>query len=113
MEKAGVLVPQHLAADARRFEYQHRIQQQRLGEVNAGGNPGQTRLAGKSVKYRVEIVQGMADFIDQMELVLTQCAVRATRESQAAGAANFSSTRNPSRRKSLSCCAFSMNPLYG
>ena len=70
MQERRVLVPYHFAADARRFENQHGLQQQRLGQTGADREFSQSGLTREGIEHRVEIVQGMADFVERVRFVL-------------------------------------------
>ena len=74
LEKRGVLVPAHFAADAGLFEGVHRLPQLRLRQPQASRNTGQRRAAREGVKHRVPVMQGVADLVDRQRFGLAQLA---------------------------------------
>jgi hypothetical protein len=78
-QKARVLMPHHLAADARLLEDQHRLHQPRLREAEVGRDRGQPRVAREAAEHRLAIVQRVADLVDGARLVHAQRALRIER----------------------------------
>jgi hypothetical protein len=74
-EEAGVLVPAHLAADARLLEDHLRLPDLRLLQPQVGGQRGQSRAVRERVEHRVQVVQRMADLVDRQRLRLAQPAL--------------------------------------
>jgi hypothetical protein len=65
MEKAAVLVADHLAADPGLLEDVHGLDQQRLDDPETGGQGREPGSSGEGVEHRIEIVKSMAHLVDR------------------------------------------------
>mmetsp|Transcript_18066 Transcript_18066/g.43126 ORF Transcript_18066/g.43126 Transcript_18066/m.43126 type:complete len:275 (+) Transcript_18066:542-1366(+) len=75
VEEAGVLVPAHLAADARLLEDEHALPDLRPAQAHAGRHLAQRLALGEGAEDWVEVVHRVADLVDRQFLGHAQPAL--------------------------------------
>ena len=64
IEESGVLVAGHFAADEGVLEDVHALQQQGVNQSQFARKPCKSRIAAEGAEYRIEVVHGVAKFVD-------------------------------------------------
>ena len=72
---SAILMPDHLAANTGRFENEHGLQHTGIFQAHFPRDCGQAGAVGEGVKYRIQIMHGMTDLVDGLDLVDEQVAI--------------------------------------